>query len=78
MILEGGNVHVAGSPFANNRLGGRLVRVTGELELVRVERAKPNAAGPSADVEFYRINKPQVEVLEQVEWPWMRQVRSER
>jgi hypothetical protein len=76
VILDVGRVYVGSGNLDKAKANGRIVRVSGVLEKLRMQKAPKGAQGYGSDFAYYHIRDPKIEIVERVEWPYLRRLPS--
>lgn len=82
IINNSEKVYIRNANFLNIKAHGKLVRVVGVLERFSVKKAKPSSEslhyqftqGPPPGFVAYFIRPEKLEIIDRVEWPWMKEV----
>lgn len=78
VIIDGARVYVAGLDKERGKLDGKLIRVTGTLEVHKQPAAPPTSQGVSQDVIIYSIHGATWKAIDRVEWPYLEVVDSKK
>jgi hypothetical protein len=73
VLIDGARAYVADAGFQEKGAHGRLVRVEGTLDAVRIKAAIYGAQGTGSDFTLYVIRQPVWQKIDQVEWPWLQE-----